>query len=83
MDIIGNGNAPCGKCGRHIWNIPILLNTRESDGHGGFWYDVAPGGKCMDCGAQLKHLHEPALQAFNLEEKEPVEIMLEDQRFET
>lgn len=32
---LGTGDAPCGNCGRHIWNIPVLLDSREDDGEGG------------------------------------------------
>lgn len=28
----GTGDAPCGNCGKHIYNIPIDLDTQESDG---------------------------------------------------
>lgn len=57
-DNIGNGDAPCVVCGRHIWNVPLLLDTKESDGNGGWWWQVAGDQVCADCGEPLRWYHK-------------------------
>lgn len=57
---IGKGDAPCGGCGRHIWNIPLLLDTQESDGECGFWWKVAGNANCVECGEPLHWYHKTA-----------------------
>jgi hypothetical protein len=58
MDNIGLGDAPCGCCKLHIYRIPILLDTQESDGNGGHWWQVAPGQSCPLCGEPLRWYHK-------------------------
>ena len=64
---IATGDAPCGGCGRHIWNIPLLADTIESDGKGGWWWDVAGDQHCIDCGEPLRKYHKPAPIVFDME----------------
>ena len=54
------GDAPCVKCGMHIWNIPLILESRESDGSGGYSYKLQPGQECPDCAEPLNWYHLPA-----------------------
>ncbi len=54
------GNAPCSGCGSHIYNIPIDEGSKESDGSGGFWFDVLEGGAvCTKCNEPLTYFHVP------------------------
>lgn len=53
----GNGDAPCSNCGKHIWNIPLDMDDKESDGEGGFWFRVATDSKCLECGQDLVWFH--------------------------
>ena len=62
---IKNGRAPCGGCGKHIYNIPILIDTQESDGNGGFWYQVDENAVCLDCGEPLNYFHVPPPACLN------------------
>lgn len=69
-----NGIAPCVKCGKIIDNIPLNADTRESDGAGGFWYDVSGKANCLECGESLRYFHIPALadELFFNDHKEAV-----------
>lgn len=57
---IGTGDAPCGNCKLHAWEIKLLLDTRESDGEGGFWWRAVDGQQCPDCGEPFIWYHKPA-----------------------
>jgi hypothetical protein len=64
---IGNGDAPCGSCGEVITSIPVLLDTQEPDGWGGYWYQVKPGQTCPNCGEPLKVYHVPPKESEKAE----------------
>lgn len=57
---IRTGNAPCGGCGKHIWNIPLDFDSIEADGSGGYWCKVARPTHCQNCGEPLIWFHKPA-----------------------
>lgn len=60
MDNSNLGDAPCGNCGTHIWNIPFIMESLEGDGKGGFWFEVQPGQQCPECSQPLRWYHLPA-----------------------
>jgi MOSC domain-containing protein YiiM len=60
------GNAPCYRCGRHIHDIP-LTGVREPDGSGGWNFEVAAGGKCLECGEPLRWMHMPSPQELSFD----------------
>lgn len=72
---ICTGNAPCGRCGTHAWEIKLLLDTQESDGEGGFWWRAADGQRCKECGEPFIWYHKPAPVAIEL----PVAKLVEAQ----
>ncbi len=61
----GNGDAPCGQCGKHIEDILIDLDSVEDDGNGGRWYKGIPDQICPFCGEPLNWYHIPAKKEEN------------------
>lgn len=57
---LGIGDAPCGNCGKHIYNIPIDLDSQKPDGEGGYWWKVVNNDHCLECGEPLNWYHKPA-----------------------
>lgn len=60
MKKIISGNAPCGKCGKEIDNIPLVASSKEPDGAGGYNYKVNGKAACLNCGEPLVWFHQPA-----------------------
>jgi hypothetical protein len=55
---LGTGDAPCAKCGQHIDNIPIDLDSAEFDGVNGYYFNVTEPMTCLDCGEPLRYYHK-------------------------
>lgn len=59
MSIV-KGHAPCGQCGRHAWDISLIEESIEPDGHGGYWWQAVDGQSCPDCGEPFLWYHKSA-----------------------
>lgn len=57
--MIAYGDAPCGGCGQHIEQIPVLTESADDDGFGGTWYEVDGEMECENCGEPLRVYHVP------------------------
>lgn len=53
------GNAPCGKCGEHAYDLE-LTGKADSAIDGGEWWEVGPDQWCDKCGEPFLWLHVPA-----------------------
>lgn len=68
---IGMGDASCGSCGQHAENIPVVLDSKESDGEGGFWFNVGKGTFCSKCGEPFNVYHLPKKESETMSNPQP------------
>lgn len=60
------GDAPCGGCGRHIWNIPLLIDTIQFYDDGSWQCEVSGNQSCADCGEPLRFYYKSAPISLDL-----------------
>ena len=78
MNNLISGYAPCGGCGKMIYNVPLLAGSKEPDGKGGYWCKVDGCAKCLNCGEPMVWFHQPGTIDLEQEFFANIKISLED-----